>query len=507
MTETKIVTLEEMAAMTRNARKRGQTIVHCHGVFDLLHIGHIRYFQQAKKMGDMLVVTITPDEYVNKGPGRPAFSEDLRVEAVAFLDVVDYVAKNRWPMADETIKLVKPHVYAKGIDYKDEDKDITGGITKEREAIESIGGSLVFTDDIVFSSSSLINKYASVYPKDMSDYLAEFASRYATEEIIAYLKNALSLKVLTIGETIIDEYQYCDAIGKSSKEPVLAIKNINTERFAGGILAVANHVSSFCNKVGLLTFLGDENSEEDFIHSKMNPDIDTMFLTRKNSPTIIKRRLIEKYFFLKMVEIYTINDAELCESDNKTLLEKLEKIVPLYDLVIVVDFGHSMMTKEAVNIVTSKAKYLAVNAQANAGNMGFNVISKYPRADYITMAEKELRLEARDQSGDLKEMIEHVSNKMNCNKIIVTRGTKGSLCYSREEGFIHIPAFSHGVVDRVGAGDALLSISSLCAVQDAPMEVIGFIGNAVGAWSVGTVCNKEPIKMDILCKQIETMLK
>jgi sugar/nucleoside kinase (ribokinase family) len=181
--------------------------------------------------------------------------------------------------------------------------------------------------------------------------------------------------------------------------------------------------------------------------------------------------------------------------------------VPEYDLVIVVDFGHSMMTPEAIKVLTQKARFLAVNAQANAGNMGYNVISRYPRADYITMAEKEMRLEARNHRGDLHEMVKQVSRKMKCPRVVVTQGRNGSLCYDRKEGFFLIPALAREVVDRVGAGDAFLSISSLCAVQKAPMEVLGFIGNAVGAYAVSTVCNKKPVSLVPLCKQIEHLLK
>src|SRR3990167_10271529 len=103
-------------------------IVQCHGVFDLLHIGHIKHFQAAKRQGDILVVTITPDRFVNKGPNRPRFTERLRAEAIAALDCVDYVIINSWPTAVEAIQFIKPHVYAKGDEYKNNDNDITGKI-------------------------------------------------------------------------------------------------------------------------------------------------------------------------------------------------------------------------------------------------------------------------------------------------------------------------------------------------------------------------------------------
>lgn len=507
MSQQKIVALDELARLVSEARKTGRKVVMCHGCFDLLHIGHIRHFRQARQMGDLLVVTVTPDRFVNKGPGRPAFAEALRLEALAALDVVDYVALNRWPQSVETLKLVKPNYYVKGMEYKDAAKDITGGITLEREAIESVGGELVFTDDIVFSSSSLINRFLSDYPQEVTDYIAAFRKRYTAQDAIGYLQQAAKLKVLLVGETIIDEYQYCEAIGKSSKEPTLAVRDLQTRTFPGGILAVANNVAAFCDQVGLVSQLGDIDSREAFVREYLNPKIKTDFLIRSNSPTIVKKRVIEHYFFTKMLEIYTINDALQGTKDNRAFCAKLEELVPQFDLVIVVDFGHSLMTREAIDIVSRDAKFLALNVQTNAGNMGYNMISKYPRADYITLAEKEMRLEARDMRGDLERIIPQVAGRLNCPRVVVTRGRVGSICYDRTEGISHIPALARTVVDRVGAGDAFLSISALCAVQGAPLELAGFVGNVVGAWAVSTVCNERAIEPMSLYKQIETLLK
>src|SRR5437016_229254 len=114
----KIKPLAELARLSKSLRAKGKKVVQCHGVFDLLHIGHIRHFEQAKKLGDVLVVTLTRDPYVNKGPHRPVFAQDLRAEAIAALGCVDYVALNETPMAVEAIKSLKPHFYVKGSDYK-----------------------------------------------------------------------------------------------------------------------------------------------------------------------------------------------------------------------------------------------------------------------------------------------------------------------------------------------------------------------------------------------------
>ena len=134
----KIKNLNDLQKIVTSLKAKGKKIVYCHGVFDLMHIGHIKHFEEAKTYGDILVVTITPDEFVQKGPNRPVFTTSLRLEALAALGVVDFVAANEWPIAVETIKVIQPNIYCKGPDYKDHANDLTGKITEELKAINSV---------------------------------------------------------------------------------------------------------------------------------------------------------------------------------------------------------------------------------------------------------------------------------------------------------------------------------------------------------------------------------
>jgi rfaE bifunctional protein kinase chain/domain len=312
---------------------------------------------------------------------------------------------------------------------------------------------------------------------------------------------------LLVGEAIIDEYVYCDAIGKSSKEPTLVLRHSSAEKFAGGILAAANHVASFAEDVGLITMLGTENSQQAFITRKLSPNVKPFFFHRKNSPTIVKRRFVENYFFMKMMEIYEINDSLLDPDEDDEICELLLEHVPQYDVVIVIDFGHSMLSPRAIKILREKSKFLAVNAQSNAGNLGYHPLSKYSAPDFLTATESETRLEARNHRGEIKKMAKDVFDKMKCKRMVVTRGRSGCLCIDAENGLIEIPAIAGKVVDRVGAGDAFLSVASLLAAQNAPMDVIGFTGNAAGALAIATVGNRTPIDKVSLFKYIETLLK
>lgn len=503
----KIKTVNMLAEIVAGLKKKGKRIVQCHGVFDLVHLGHIRHFNLAKKEGDVLIVTITKDKYARRGPGRPIFNEHLRTETLASLAITDYVCIVDSPTATECIKMLKPDVYAKGIDYKEKEKDVTGKIYEEEEAIKSVGGRLVFTDDITFSSSKLINDYLDVYPPRTVKYLRAIAKRYSIDFIINKLHSLKDLKALVIGDAIIDQYHYCTPMGKSSKEHLIANRYISEESFAGGSLATANNVTSLCGKVDLLTVLGKEDSFEDFIQGRLSPNVKPYFFYRPDTGTIIKRRFVNEGVNRKLFEVCYMKDDYISKQEEVKIVRQLEKTIRNYDLVVISDFGHGLLTRRIINFICSKAKYLALNAQTNSANIGFNLVTKYPSANCVCIDEMELRFATHDKFSDLRTHAKKVYKELGCEYIITTRGMLGSLCYSKSNGFHETPAFSYRVIDAIGAGDAFFAFVGPCFAAGMPQDLVSFIGNAVGSLAVQIICNREPVKFEDLVKFITRLLK
>jgi rfaE bifunctional protein kinase chain/domain len=503
----KFVELQQLADEIEILKAAGKKIIHCHGIFDILHIGHIRYLEQAKQMGDILVVTTIPDRYVNRGPGSPMFNESLRSEMVASLNFVDYVAINKWPTAVETIRFLKPSFHVRGPDYRNRPPDASGASEREEEAIQEIGATLAYTDDIHFSSTDLINRYLLKVSDDAEEYLSVFRQRYDKDYVLQTIDNMENLNVLVVGDTILDEYQYCEAIGKSSKDPVLALQYQSHDLFAGGVLAIANHVANFAKSVKLVTVVGEKDSYEDFIRSQLLPNVDPHFVVQDNAPTLIKRRFIEGYSLNKLFEVYVMNNSGLSAQKDDQLCRWVQDYASDYDLVVAADFGHGAISENLVSALAKRSPFLAVNTQANAGNRGFHTISRYHHADYVCIAEHEIRLEARILNGDLKPMIERLANSLKCKQFVVTRGRRGALVRDALGDFIEVPSFAKNVVDRVGAGDAFFAITSLAASQSGPAEIIGLIGNVAGSLAVETIGNKKSIDKQSMRDFISNLLK
>jgi len=154
----KILPLDELARRLEASRGAGCRIVHCHGCFDLLHVGHVRHLQAARAMGDLLVVTVTADAHVTKGTGRPAFTDALRAEMLAALACVDFVAIVRRPTAVEAIRLIRPDVYVKGQTGADPTRR-SARLQREIAAVREVGGEASFTHEAEFSSTALLNAY------------------------------------------------------------------------------------------------------------------------------------------------------------------------------------------------------------------------------------------------------------------------------------------------------------------------------------------------------------
>lgn len=502
----KIMPLDQLGQICAELKAQGKTIALCHGCFDLLHPGHIKHFESAAKIADVLVVTLTQDKYVNKGPGRPVFNEQIRAESIAALEAVDYVAINKWPTAIETIGTIKPDFYVKGPDYKDQSKDLTNNIGREEQAVHQVGGQMHITDDIVFSSSKLINAHFSQLSDNVQRYLEDLKNKHSAESVIEHIEALKNLKILVIGDTIIDEYHTCTPLGKSSKSPTISTIFRHGVSYAGGILAIANHLDQYAGRVNMITLLGSENTQQELIESKLSASVEKTFFYRSDGPTNTKRRYIDTYLNLKLFEVTFMNDKYIDSKLESEIIHHLKSVIHDYDVVMVADFGHGFITPGIIEYLEQSGKYLTVNAQTNSNNFGFNYITKYNRVNYISIDEKELRLPFGDAYGSIESLIEKLENITHCNHILITLGAKGSMLYHAGR-FYKVPAFATSVKDSVGAGDAVLSITSLMAYHGAPQDVIGFTGNCMGTLAVNILGNEHPVYKKDLIKFIHHFIK
>lgn len=508
-TNKKIVSMDEMAGLVSSAKQAGKVVVQCHGTFDLLHLGHVKHLEAARKSADVLIVTITGDKYVNKGPNRPVFNEQLRAEMMAALEIVDWVAVNQHLDAVPAIKTVKPSFYAKGQDYINPEGDITGKITEEREAVESVGGKILFTEEITFSSTELLNRNFNLYEPHLQRCLDNLRNDDALDRLHNYIDKMQDLKVLVVGDAIIDEYHYVLPMGKAAKENMIATRYQDREQFAGGVFATANNLSSFCKQVDVITTLGERESYKEFIEKNLKDNVAMHAIMREDAPTTRKRRYVDPGYMRKLFEVYYMDDTPLTSPTEKELNALLANKLQDYDVVIANDFGHGMIGRSTVDLLCKQSKFLAVNTQSNSANMGYNLIHKYPRADFACIDAPEARLAVTDKMSPIEDIITRMlPSRIDCQRFIITHGRHGCVTYQADEQIVHtIPSVGKSVVDTVGAGDAFLAVTSPLAALGLPLNEVGFIGNIVGALKIKILGHQKSIEKVDVQKSINAMLK
>ena len=508
MTNHKIILFEDLPELSKKLKAEGKRIVHCHGVFDLLHPGHFKHFEAAKKMGDCLVVTLTDDAHVNKGPGRPIFNENIRAETLAGIEVVDYVSISRYSLALNAIEALKPAFYVKGQEYKVDKDDITGGIIDERNKVEEFGGKLAFTEEVQFSSTKLINRNLDYAKDEVKDYLVNIRRKTSFEKIKNDFDKISEYRVLVIGDIILDEYTFVQPLGKASKSATITAKKLNSELYAGGVLAVANHISNFVKEVTLVSTYGLNFGKNylDLIKERLNNNVAFNPIFCEDRPTVLKRRYLDKIFKSKLFEIIEIEDAPLSAGNRDEILKQTNNLAEKFDLVLISDFGHGLMDASIIEHITRQPVFVSVNAQTNSANIGFNLLTKYTRCNYFSIDENECRLALHDKYSDIDKLLFKLIKHTSAEAAAITLGVRGSMVARNNSEANTAPVLSNEVVDTIGAGDAYLAITSLLARNGNTPEEIAFIGNAIGAMAVQILGNKSFIEKVPLLKYIRTLL-
>ena len=503
----KILPLHELVKKLAGLRSAGKTIVQSHGVFDLVHPGIINHLEQAKKQGDVLVVTVIRDKDVRRGPGRPVFPDSLRVENVASLAQVDFTCVVDDEIPFECVKVINPDVFAKGQAYKERYRKIHEKIFEEEREFY-FGKSRIFeTDGFSFSSSEIVNNFLDIYPENTKSFLRDFSKKYNFSAIAEDLNSLRDLKVLLIGDGIIDEYHYCSAMGKSAKSHLVVSKYLTHEVFYGGAFAIANHIAGLCDNVLLVTLLGSEGPKEDQIVKGLKQNVRPRFFFREDGPTVVKKRYIDQYLNQKIFEVNYLNDYYIGGGLEAEVIDYLKAVAGQYDIVMVSDFGHGFITGGIIRTIEQYAKKYAVTTQTNAANAGYNMITKYRKPYYVCLDESEIRLAAQERYANIEETAGKIRREVGADYLMVTLGKRGSVGMDAEGEINRTPVFSSKVIDTVGAGDAFFSFTAPCFARGLPLDLVSFVGNAVGALAVQIIGNKKAVEKYELLAFIDAVLK
>jgi rfaE bifunctional protein nucleotidyltransferase chain/domain len=510
MPATKILSFESAPAVMQKLREQGRKIVQCHGTFDLVHPGHVYHLEEARSLGDVLVVTITADQFVNKGPGRPYFNDQLRARSLAALLCVDFVVVIPFPAAVEAIECIRPHIYCKGKEYATPANDVTGNINDDVRAVEHFGGEVCYIGSVVFSSTKILNQAFDHLDVPVKEFCRSLGQEFSPEQFRDVVESFANLRVLVIGDTIFDRYSVVQVQGLTSKNRMISGRFLQEETQSGGALAVVRHVRQFTDHVKFVSLIGTEPWVEPMLRETVPAEQDAV-VRDESFTTIIKQRYVEPLSQGKeLMKLFSVNyiDADPPQKAiQQRVFDKISQEIKDVDVVMLLDFGHGLMQEKIRQLVQDASPLLVLNCQTNSNNHGFNIISRqYQRADAFSLDQQELMLSCAHRHLDFTTELDKLRKLLGARYAWLTRGPVQTVGICDDHAPCQCPPFEREVIDTIGAGDAFFAVVGLAVARKLPIELSTFIGQLAGAQAVKIVGNAHPISKAKLLKSGMSLL-
>lgn len=459
---------------------REQKVIMCHGVFDVVHPGHIRHLVYAKGKVDILVASLTADVHNEKGLYRPHVPQDLRAANLAAFEVVDYVIIDENAKPLKNIEFLQPDYFAKGFEYA------SGGVApktaEESSVVEAYGGEIIFTPgDIVYSSSALIDMAPPEIKIDKLMTVMEGAG-VTFDGLRKTLDRMAGKQVHVVGDTIIDSLTQCAMIGGQMKTPTMSVLFENKTDYIGGAGIVAKHLRAAGAKVAFSTVLGQDALAEFALNGLNDFDVETLPVIDATRPTTNKNAIVVGGY--RLLKVDTLDNSTISDSILEELKDAIREVES--DAVVFSDFRHGMFNRRTIPSLMGAIPEGVFRAGDSQMANRWGNVTEFKGFDLITPNEREARFALADQDSGIRPLAANLYDAAECNTLILKLGERGVLtCVNSDheslDSFFIIDSFVDQVVDAVGAGDALLSYATLASlVSGSPVEatILGSIAAA-----------------------------
>lgn len=499
----KVKSASELAAIF-GPHPRQRKVIMCHGTFDVVHPGHIRHLMYASGKADILVASITADEFIEKANFRPYVPEELRAINLAALDMVDYVVIDSNPTPLENLSTIKPDYFAKGYEY------VSSGLPpktqSEKDVLDTYGGEFIFTPgDIVYSSSRIIE---AAPPNIASDKLLTLleAEDITFDDLRKTLDSMKGLKVHVVGDTIVDSYTHTVMIGGQTKTPTISVRYEGQDDYVGGAGVVAKHLNAAGADVTFSTVLGDDKWTDFVINDLKEAGVKVNEIVDPTRPTTNKNAIVCANY--RMLKVDMLDNRSISEAILAKLAEAIQNLDA--DCVVFSDFRHGIFNKSTIPTLCDAIPEGVFKVADSQVASRWGNICEFQGFDLITPNEREARFALADQDSVVRPLARKLYDESKAKNLILKLGSRGLIAYRSVEdkddvrSFFAVDSFVEHLKDAVGAGDALLSYASLAHIaggHEVSASVLGAMAAAVECECDG---NMPVTPKDVLTK-INTM--
>jgi cytidyltransferase-like protein len=459
---------------------RRRRVIMCHGVFDVVHPGHIRHLLYAKSKADILIASITADIHITKGLHRPHVPQDLRAVNLAAFEMVDYVVIDRDAKPLANIAIIQPDYFAKGFEYNA--KGVSPDTTEEARVVEAYGGEIIFTPgDIVYSSSALIKLAPPSVKLETLQILME-REQLSFDYLHEVLNQMRGKRVHVAGDTIIDTYTHCSMVGGQTKTPTISVLYQQRADYVGGAGIVAKHLVAAGAEVSFSTVLGDDTLKDFALNDLGSAGIDVRAMIDPSRPTVNKNAIVVGGY--RLLKVDTLDNRSISDSILGSITEALRST--LADAVVFSDFRHGMFNRRTIpELVKAIPKNVYRAADSQVASRWGN-ITDFQNFDLITPNEREARFALADQDSGIRPLSSKLYDAAQCKLLILKLGERGVLTcrdvnHESLDSFFIIDSFVNNLVDAMGAGDALLAYATLAMLASKNEPVATILGTMAAA--------------------------
>lgn len=480
---------------------RERKVIMCHGVFDVVHPGHVRHLAYAKGKADVLIASVTADKHIKKGVYRPHVPENMRALNLAAFEMVDYVIIDEEAKPIKNLTLLQPDFFAKGFEYVA--GDLPPATQEELDLVQGYGGELIFTPgDFVLSSSRLIDlalpnlrieKLISVMQAEGIDF----------DDLRRAVGMLNKFRVHVVGDTIVDSITRSTLIGGQTKTPTFSVLYEGRDDYVGGAGIVAQHLRAAGAEVVFSTVLGDDEMGRMVQERLSEADIELKAIVDSTRPTTNKNAIVAGGY--RLLKVDTVDNRAISTAIQDKLIRAIRDVRS--DAVVFSDFRHGIFNRATIPSLTQAlpAAVLKVADSQVASRWG-NIVD-FQGFDIITPNEREARFALGDQDSGVGHLAGSLVKESGCKLLLLKLGERGLFTIRPEggrkpENCFSIDSFCDSVVDAVGAGDALLAYATLAFLATGSEAIAAILG-AMAAARECEVDGNIPVQPEDVLKKIE----
>ena len=475
--------------MSQNA---GESVVLCHGHFNIIHPGHIRYLDYARQQGSKLVVSIQGDASFINTERKHHFSEVERAAGVASIQTVNQVVLLGEGNLEKLIKVLNPAVLVLGKEFESERDD---QVSDAVQLLKKQGGKILFhAGETHYASADLLrDNLPNLHNQHIKQYKqACNQQKIKIEGLLECIDKFEDASLLVIGDTIIDQYVACDALGMSAEAPVVVVRELDTREYAGGAAVVAMHVSALGAKCRFISVVGQDKNANLVSQELDRLNVEYTLIEDSSRPTTFKiRYLVENQ---KMFRVSRLKEHGLPKQVEEKIIKEINKSASKVKAILISDFVYGVITPRILEVISelSVKHSLLVFGDLQCSSQIGNV-SKFKNFDLICPTERESRIALATQDEGIEWVANTLMKKTNSRNLVMKLGREGFIAYKSEtDGFVnrqHFPALSIHPVDVSGAGDSLLAALSVGLCSGATLMQSSAIGVGMAALAVQQIGN------------------